>query len=272
MNNFIKIFFLLSFFSCNQPKEKTAMENQTKIETETTTQPAEIKSKFLKRVRPTNGRFVLNDLTNQLSLIFGVGDHESNSDWEDIDQDDLMGFINYPTEEERTNLQNLIPQRLFIHPQNDSLPICRDRKTIFIPLSSNEDRVHITKWNFVSEDSIEFEKLLNPPIEKRYSNIVSMDLIGLDKERFFTIYLKGGEGGENWDEMIIAKIVEKEAFEILAREGVGYCHDCGNWAKISLKINPNSLEMIEVRDSMKLANDQWESVWQKKTRLKKIKL
>ncbi len=266
MKKIVKISILVLIFGCNQAKIKTPIEKEVTIENN-------VDSKnYLKRVKPTNGKFALKDFTNEFCLVFGEGGYEQNNAWANINLDSLKGFIIDPTYEEFSNLKELRAQRIHIYPKNDSLPICKLENSFLIPFTSNEDRSHIIKWNIISPDSIAFDKLLQPSIERRYSNIVSIDLIELKNARYLSLYLKGGEGGSNWDEQIIAKYDGNDKFEIIANEEVGYCHDCGDWAKISLKVNPNGFELTEIRDSMKLINNKWESEWQKTKKLKTIKI
>ena len=99
-----------------------------------------------------------------------------------------------------------------------------------------------------------------------------MKFIELNNGNYLSIYKKGGEGGSNWDEQLIVKVDANDKFDIIANESVGYCHDCGDWAKISLKINQDGFELTEIRDSMKLVNDKWEREWRKKKKLKTVKL
>lgn len=122
-----------------------------------------------------------------------------------------------------------------------------------------------------SEGIVDFS-ICRSSIERRHSNIVSMKLVELKDENYLSIYLKGGEGGSNWDEQLIVKVDAKDNFEIIANASVGYCHDCGDWAKISLKIIQDGFELTEIRDSMKLVNDKWEREWRKKKKLKTVKL
>ena len=272
MKEEIKILILVLILGCNQSKIKSPIQNEMVTVVDTIIEDENAPNNYLRRVKRTNGKFTLDDLSNEFCLVFGIGKDENNNEWERINRDSLLGFIIDPTYEEFINLRELRAQRIHIYPNNDSLPICKYGNSILIPFTSNEDRTHLTKWELVSSDSILFDKLVQPSIERRYSNIVSMKLIELKDENYLSIYLKGGEGGSNWDELLIGKIDTNDKFDVIANEGVGYCHDCGDWAKISLEINQDGFEMTEIRDSMKLINDNWERTWRKKKKLKVVKI
>ena len=272
MKEIFKISILVLILGCTQskinnpPKKVVAIDDDTLIEEQTKA------NEYSERVKQTDGKFSLNDISNEFCLVFGIGKYESNNFWLDKNLDSLKGFIINPTYEEFSNLSELRAQRIYIHPKNDSLPICKYGKSILIPFSSNEDRTHLTKWDLASGDSIVFDKVIQPFIERRYSNIVSIELIELNDENYLSIYMKGGEGGSNWDEQLIAKVIASDKIDIIANQRVGYCHDCGDWAKISLKVNQDGFEMTEVRDSMKLVNDKWKREWRKKKKLKTVKI
>jgi hypothetical protein len=267
MKEVIKISILILILGCNQSNIKTPIQKEIGTVIESIIQEKDDSKDYLKRVKPTNGKFALTDFTNEFCLVFGIG-----NSWENINHDSLIGFIIDPTYEEFTNLRELRAQRIHIYPKNDSLPICKYGNSILIPFTSNEDRTHLTKWELISSDSILFDKLVQPSIERSYSNIVSMKLIELKDENYLSIYMKGGEGGSNWDEQMIVKVDANDKFDIIAIERVGYCHDGGDWAKISLKINQDGFEMTEIRDSMKLVNNKWEREWRKKKKLKTVKI
>jgi len=216
--------------------------------------------------------FALTDLTNDFCLVFGTGENEPNSAWGNINLDSLVGYLIDPTYQEFSNLRELRAQRIYIYPQNDSLPMCKFDNSLLIPFTSNEERIHLTKWKITSQDSISFDRLIQPSIERRYSNITSIEVVKLKMKSYLLLYLMGGEGGENWDEQILSEFDGKNKFEIIANEGVAYCHDCGDWARISVKIDSKGFEMIEIRDSMKLVNDKWEREWRKTKKLKTIKI
>ena len=271
MKQIITFYLLIIILGCNQTKLKNPSKKVINTSIESTTKDKD-SIDYFKRVLPSNGKFALTELTNEFCLVFGKGQHESDNEWKNINLDSLKGFIVNPSEEEFSNLRELRTQRGYIHPTSDSLPICRIENYFLIPFKSNDERFHLTKWNILSKDSIVFEQLIEPTIERIYSSISSIELIELKGNRYLSIYMMGGEGGSNYDEQLILQLKDENTFEVIATEGVGYCHDCGNWARISLRTNPDGFEMIEIRDSMKLVNDKWESVWQKKIVLKTIKI
>jgi hypothetical protein len=272
MKEIFKISVLVIILGCNQskinnpPKEVFAVEVDTAIEDQTKT------NEYLERVKQTDGKFSINDISNEFCLVFGIGKYESNNFWVHKNLASLIGFIVDPTYEEFSNLSELRAQRIHIYPKNDSLPICKYGKSILIPFTSDEDRIHLTKWDLTSGDSIIFNKVIEPLIERTYSNIVSIELLEINKENYLSIYMKGGEGGSNWDEQLIAKVIDNDNIEIIANQEVGYCHDCGDWAKISLKVNQDGFELTEIRDSMKIVNDKWEREWRRKKKLKTVKI
>lgn len=272
MKEVFKISILFIILGCNQPKVETPIQKEMAAVIDTIIEGKADSHDYLKRVKPTDGKFSLEDLSNRFCLVFGTGKYESNKFWNDQNIDSLIGFIIDPTYEEFSNLRELRAQRIHIYPNNDSLPICQFKNSLLIPFASNEDRSHLTIWKIISADSIEFDRIVQPSIERRYSNIVSIDIIELKDKNYLSLYMKGGEGGENWDELIVAKYDGFNKFEIIANEGVGYCHDCGDWAKILLKANPNSFELTEVRDSMKLVDDSWEREWRKTKNLRTVKI
>jgi hypothetical protein len=272
MKIIIKVSILFFFFACNQSTKQIPVPKEVLPIIDTLIQDESHASTYLKNVKLTNGIFTLKDLTNEFCLIFGIGKDEPASTWENINLSDLKGYIINPSHEEFINLIELRAQSMYISPKKDSLPICNINNALIIPFTSNEDRTHLTQWKIISPDSILFDKLLHPILEKVYSNIVSIELLDLRGENYLSIYWEGGEGGENWDELLIVKLNSVDSFEIIEEAGVGYCHDCGNWARIELKLNADGLEITEVRDSMKLVDNNWVSVWQKKKKLKQIKI
>jgi hypothetical protein len=272
MKEIIKISLLVIILGCNQSKIKTPIQKEIVIVIDTIIEEKDDSNDYLKRVEPTNGKFSLENLSNEFCLVFGIGKHENNSAWENINRDSLRGFIIDPTYEEFSNLRELRAQRIHIYPNNDSLPICKFGNSILIPFTSNEDVSHLIKWEIISPDSIAFDKLVQPSIERRYSNIVSIELIEIKDENYLSIYMEGGEGGSNWDELMIVKLDGNDKFDIVANEGVGYCHDCGDWAKIHLNVNPEGFEMTEIRDSMRLIDDSWVRERRKKKKLKTVKI
>jgi hypothetical protein len=276
MKIIIKVSILFFFFACNQSTKRNPVPEEVLPVADTLVQNESHTSPYLKNVKTTNGIFTLKDLTNKFCLVFGIGKNEPASTWENINLGDLKGYIINPSHEEFINLIELRAQSMYISPKKDSLPICKINNALIIPFTSNEDRTHLTQWKIISPDSILFDKLLHPILEKVYSNIVSIELLDLRGENYLSIYWEGGEGGENWDELTIVKLnsidSSVDSFEIIEEAGVGYCHDCGNWAQIELKLNPDGLEIAEVRDSMKLVDNSWVSVWQKIKILKQIKI
>lgn len=272
MKGVIQILTIVLLLGCNQSKTKTHVQNVSETVVETITEEKDTSSNYLRRVEVTNGIFTTEDLTSDFCLVFGIGEGYSNSDWENMNLDSLKGFIVDPTYKESINLKELRAQRIHIHPNNDSLPICKFGNSILIPFSSSEDRIHLTKWNVVSTDSIVFDKLVQPSILRKNSGIVSVKSIELKDQNYLSIYMQGGEGGANWDELLIVKVDKNDRYETIEKEVVGYCHDCGDLARISLKINQDGFTMIEVRDSMKFVNDKWEREWRKEKILKKVKI
>jgi hypothetical protein len=271
MKEIIKISILVIILGCNQSKINTPIKKEIVTVIDTIIEEQVDSNDYLESVKQTEGKFSLKDLSNEFCLIFGTGKYESNNFWNDKNIDSLKGFIIDPTYEEFSNLRELRAQRIHIYPKNDSLPICRFKNSLLIPFTSNEERSHLTIWKIMSGDSVKFDRILQPSIERKYSNIVSIEMIELKGENYLTLYMKGGEGGGNWDEQIIAKY-DKDKFEIIDSEGVGYCHDCGDWAKIKLKVNSDGFEMTEIRDSMRLIDDSWVREWRKVIKMKTIKI
>ena len=225
---------------------------------------------YLDRVKPTDGRFLLTDLTKEFYLVFGLGSEEPEATWKSMTRDSLRGYIVNPSEEEFSNFRELRAQRGYFSPKNDSLPIARFENSLIIPFTAGEDLKCLTVWNILSSDSIEFDLIMQPALEAFYSNIVSIEVLEVKDSSYLAVYLQGGEGGENWDELIVAKFEGLDQFNVLVREGVGYCHDCGNWAKIVLEVTDSGFVLTERRDSMTLVNDQWDRVWTREKLLKRV--
>jgi len=272
MINIFKISFLLIVLGCNQSKTSSANQVELTNVIDTISNIDNDKIDVFTRVKKTNGVFAIDDLSDEFCLVFGIGKHESINSWNDQNIDSLKGFIVNPTYQEFINLRELRAQRVHIASKSDSLPICHFQNSLLIPFKSNEDISHLTIWRKMSKDSIKFDKILQPSIERSYASIVSIDSHELKGEEYLSIYLEGGEGGGNWDEQIIAKFNGKDKFEIIASEIIGYCHDCGDWAKIKLTVNSDNFEMTEIRDSMKIVDGNWVRVSRKVLEKKKVSI
>lgn len=257
IKSFIYAFVLLGVLSCNNSKQIPELKKNNP--NATIIKPVKVPD-YLKRLEPTNGRFVLDDIIYDFCLVFGVDSTETKTSWEDMTIDSLTGYIQKPIYKETSKLKELRGQRLHIFPVNDSLPVCKIGKTMLIPFNSHEEIMHLTAWNILPNDTIEFNRVLMPTIERTYSNITSIELKNIGQRNFLSIYLMGGEGGSNWDEQIIAELFIDYTFSIIKSETVGYCHDCGNWGKISVLTRADGFEFIETIDSMRLINDGWERV------------
>lgn len=169
--------------ACKKSKIETPTQNKIETVNDAIVVQEDASTDYLKRVKPSNGKFLFADLTNEFCLVFGLGNHEPISAWENINSDSLKRYIIDPTYEEFSNLREMRVHRV----QKDSLPICTFGNSLLIPFSSNENYRHLTLWEKISHDSVEFVRIVEPPIGVNYSNIAAINFTELKSENYLLL-------------------------------------------------------------------------------------
>lgn len=218
-----------------------------------------------------NNLIRLDELNEKIYFIFDTLSKTNYLEW-NMDNDDLLGTIRNPSQNERNKLKTLNLQgNCNLSSTNNKPQMFYSNGDIVIPFNADEETTIYTRWK-KRNNEIEFKNTIIPEIETKNACLFIEEIYYYNKHEYVISKIFGGEGGSQFQSLLVSELASKNNQILIDEITIGYSHDSGDWANLDYEIVKDKILFLELRDSMKLNNSNWEVISKSKKLLKTVVL